>query len=401
MKERITVALAGNPNSGKTTIFNALTGARQHVGNYPGVTVEKKEGQCRHGERTIHVVDLPGTYSLTAYSVEEVVARNFLIDEKPDVVVDILDASNLERNLYLAVQLMELGVPLVLAFNMSDVARSRGIAFDVERLSHLLGAPIVSTVGYKGRGIDELLNVAIAEAEKTSHAERTPLDYGREIDEERDRIATLLCEKSIALDGRDPKWVALKLLENDVEFSEHVTDAEVRSAVAESIHRIESILGDPPEIAVADRRYGFISGACQECVRSTVEQRHSFSDRIDAVLTNRVLALPIFAALMYVVFQLVFTLGGPPMDWLDALFGWAGEAVAGLWPEGSESALKSLLVDGIIGGVGGVVIFLPNIILLFLAIAILEDTGYMARAAFIMDRLMHKIGLHGKSFIPC
>ncbi|MFW5864148.1 MAG: ferrous iron transport protein B [bacterium] len=394
------IALAGNPNSGKTTIFNALTGARQHVGNYPGVTVEKKEGACSHNGNTLRIVDLPGTYSLTAYSIEEVVARDFLIDEKPDVVIDIVDASNLERNLYLAVQLMEIGVPLVLAFNMSDMARSRGIEFDLERLSELLGVPIVQTVGHKGLGMADLLDAAVGESRKQRRDQPFLLDYGREVEEARGRIAVLLREKNLNLENREPEWVALKLLENDAEIQKKIQDPDVASLLEESSRHIESILGNPPEIAVADSRYGFISGACQECVRSSVEKRHQISDHIDAVVTNRVLALPIFAALMYGVFHLVFTLGGPPMDWLDAFFGWAGESVAGFWAEGSESPLKSLLVDGVIGGVGGVVIFLPNILFLFLAIAILEDSGYMARAAFIMDRFMHKIGLHGKSFIP-
>ena len=400
MKQEMTIALAGNPNSGKTTIFNALTGARQHVGNYPGVTVERKEGRCRHKNKEIQIVDLPGTYSLTAYSIEEAVTRNFIIDEHPDIVIDIVDASNLERNLYLALQLMEIGAPVVLAFNMSDVAHNRGIEFDLDRLSELLGGPIVSTVGHKGAGLNELLDVAIEEVQAPGSRIRPRLEYGREIEQERGRIAGLLAESKMDLDNREPEWVALKLLENDAELQKRIVEPHIKEALEVSMKSIENTTGDPPEILIADHRYGYISGACQECVRSTVEKRHEISDKIDAIVTNRVLALPIFAFLMYAVFHLVFTLGAPPMDWLEALFGWMGGTIAGFWPQGSESVMKSLLVDGVIGGVGGVVIFLPNIIFLFLAIAILEDSGYMARAAFIMDRFMHKIGLHGKSFIP-
>ncbi|SEM64284.1 ferrous iron transport protein B [Syntrophus gentianae] len=407
MKSRIVVALAGNPNSGKTTIFNALTGARQSVGNYPGVTVERKEGLRRHGDTELKIVDLPGTYSLTAYSAEERVARNFIVDEMPDVVVDILDASNLERNLYLAVQFMELGVPLVLAFNMSDMAKAQGYEFDLEKFSRFFGARIVSTMGSKGMGMNELLDAVVltaanreAENEGTEKRRTPAIHYGREIEEEIAKIEPLV-RKHVSLNGKyDARWLALKLLENDREIQSSVVSPEVHTQVEKSTVQIEKMLGEQPETAIAGQRYGFISGVCQEAARSTIEIRHSLSDRIDAVVTNRVLGIPIFLGLMYLVFHLTFTLGEPPMGWIESLFDWLGGAVASWWPEGSESLLKSLLVDGVIGGVGGVVVFLPNILLLFLAIAIIEDSGYMARAAFIMDQLMHKIGLHGKSFIP-
>jgi len=424
MKPKIVVALAGNPNSGKTTIFNELTGARQHVGNYPGVTVERKEGFCRHGDTELQIVDLPGTYSLTAYSAEELVARNFIIDEKPDVVVDILDTSNLERNLYLAVQLMELGVPLVLAFNMSDMARARGYEFDIEKLSRFFGARIVPTVGHKGAGMKELLDAIIltategvpkisqnAEGQSTGtlsskasirgpHHHVPVINYGREIEQELAIIESLIRKNGSVTGKHDARWLAVKLLENDKELRATVVSPEVNDQIERSASHIEKILGESPETALAGRRYGFISGACQEAVRSTIEIRHTLSDRIDSVVTNRILGIPVFLGLMYLVFHLTFTLGDPPMGWIEGFFGWLGGAVEGWWPGGSESLLKSLLVDGIIGGVGGVLVFIPNIMLLFLSIAILEDSGYMARAAFIMDRLMHKIGLHGKSFIP-
>jgi len=401
MKRTLTVALVGNPNSGKTTIFNNLTGARQHVGNYPGVTVESKEGVCRHGDTEIKFIDLPGTYSLTAYSADELVARRFIIQEKPDVIVDIVDSSNLERNLYLTVQLMELGAPLVLAFNMSDQAGARGFNIDTEKLSRLLGAPIVNTVGHKGRGMNELLEAVVASADAAAGNDgRFTLDYGREIEQEITKITSLLGTNGSFTEEYEPRWLATKLLENDRDIVSIIDSENIKAQVDKSAERIEKIIGEHPETAIAGSRYGYISGACQESVRSTIEIRHTISDKIDTVVVNRILGIPIFLGLMYLVFQLTFTLGAPFMDWLEQFFGWLAVGVSGWWPEGSESILKSLLVDGVIGGVGGVLVFLPNILLLFLAIAFLEDTGYMARAAFIMDRVMNKIGLHGKSFIP-
>jgi ferrous iron transport protein B len=400
MKTQITIALAGNPNSGKTTLFNSMTGSRQHVGNYPGVTVEKKEGICRRGGRELKVVDLPGTYSLTAYSIEEVVARNFIIDERTDVVVDVIDASNLERNLYLGVQLLELGVPVVFAFNMSDVARSRGLEFDLEMLASLLGAPIVPTVGHKNKGIEELLDAACRVADSGTPSKPPEIHYGKDIEKAIEAIRHRLEGQVTFADEIEARWTVVKLLENDAEVAKRIQLPEIHGDVEAEQARIETVLGDSAEMIIADRRYGFISGACQEAVRSTVETRHTRSDRIDEIVIHRVWGLPIFLGLMYLVFWLTFTVGTPPMEWIEGFFGWLGGAVTGWWPAGSESVLRSLLVDGIIGGVGGVIVFLPNILLLFLAIAILEDSGYMARAAFMMDRLMHKIGLHGKSFIP-
>lgn len=423
MKPTVVVALAGNPNSGKTTVFNSLTGAHQHVGNYPGVTVERKEGFCRHGNVELQIVDLPGTYSLTAYSAEELVARNFIIKGKPDVVVDVIDTSNLERNLYLAVQLMELGVPLILVFNMSDMAKARGYELDIEKFSRFFGAHIVQTVGHKGVGMKELLDTIILtvaeEKEKArGNRDRPPaetlssrasirgpshtvaVNYGREIEGEIVKIEAVLRANGVGAKRYEVRWLAVKLLENDKEMRAGIVSPTINEQIEKSIAHVEKILGEPAETVIAGARYGFISGACQEAVRSTIEIRHTISDRIDSIITNRLLGIPVFLGLMYLVFQLTFTLGGPPMGWIESLFGWLGGTIEGWWPAGSESLLKSLLIDGIIGGVGGVVVFLPNILLLFLAIAVLEDSGYMARAAFIMDRVMYKIGLHGKSFIP-
>jgi ferrous iron transport protein B len=333
----VKVALVGNPNSGKTTIFNAMTGSRQHVGNYPGVTVERKHGHCRFNGSLLEITDLPGTYSLTAVSEEEVVTRNFIIDEQPAVVVNIVDCSNLERNLYLTVQLLELGTPVILVLNMFDTVGKNGLKIDIGKLSKILRVPVVTTVGHKNIGTDSLLQ-AIVDFSKHIPAERPQVDYG--------------------LDR------------------------------------------DPSEVLIADRRYGFISEVVQESCATGVEFRHDLSDHIDAVATHPVLGLPIFLGLMYLTFYATFAIANP----LTRLMEYSIESLAhflnGFWPVGTDNFVRSLLVDGIIGGVGGVVVFLPTIVLLFLAIAILEDSGYMARAAFIMDRFMHRIGLHGKSFIP-
>ena len=399
--KNITVALAGNPNSGKTSIFNMLTGARQHVGNYPGVTVEKKEGLYRYAGYEIKFVDLPGTYSLTAYSIEELLARNFIIEQQPDVVVDIVDASNIERNLYLATQLIEMNAPLVLAFNMSDIAKQKGLIFDTEQLSRLLEAKIVPTVGNKGKGKTKLLNAIIETAEQGKIERTHKVSYGDEIEEELAKIEAIVIDtKCRLLEKYESRWLAIKLLEQDKDITSNVERKEILDVAVSCIEHLRTIFGDEPEIIMADRRYGFISGACQETIKSTVELRHSASDAVDAVVTNRILGLPIFLILMYLVFLLTFKTGEYPMGWLEQFFDWAGKTITSFWPADSESWLQSLLVDGVIGGVGGVIVFLPNILLLFLAIAFLEDSGYMARAAFVMDSIMHKIGLHGKSFIP-
>ncbi|MGC9317983.1 MAG: ferrous iron transport protein B [Armatimonadota bacterium] len=396
----LTVALAGNPNSGKTTVFNAITGARQHVGNYPGVTVEKKEGLRLVGDATVHVVDLPGTYSLTAYSLEEVVARNFIIEDRPDVVVHIVDGSNLERNLYLTTQLIELDVPVVVALNMVDVARSMGREIDAELLSELMGVPVVPTVATREEGTEELLQVAIETARKGRRPTRH-IHYGREL-EEHVREVTELLERNGGLAPLPSRWVAIKLLEDDEEVSSLVESQlpdgpELLERVTSVRAHLESVIGDDAELALADRCYGFINGACARAVTSTGRTAVDWSEAIDNVVTNRVAGIPILLILMWGLFEMVFRLGAPPMQWLETFFGWLGLQAAALLPDG---VLESLIVDGIIGGVGGVLVFVPPIVLLFLGISLLEDSGYMSRAAFVVDKLMHHIGLHGKSFIP-
>ena len=362
--QKLTVALAGNPNSGKTTVFNGLTGARHRVANYPGVTVEKKEGHFRYRDYELTVVDLPGIYSLTAYSTEELVARHFIFGERPDVVVDVLDASNIERNLYLATQLMEMQVPLVLAFNMSDVAQAKGLEFDLKQMERLLGVRIVPMVASKRKGIDDLLDAVV----ETATQERTnvlAVHYGHDIEEELGKIETLLRKHGQVFPEKYPiRWIALKLLEGDTEVRDWIKESEICEQVEASRGHLKTILGDQTDILVADRRYGFISGACQETIKDTVQVRHDTSDMIDTVLTNRYLGLPIFAILMFAVFYLTFKIGQYPMGWLEGLFGWAGAAISNAWPQDTLLALRSLIVDGMIGGVGGVVIFLPNILLL-------------------------------------
>jgi ferrous iron transport protein B len=399
MEQRLTIALAGNPNSGKTTLFNALTGSRQHVANYPGVTVEIKSGLCRYGEHKIKVVDLPGTYSLTAYSPEELVARQFILEQKPDVVVDVIDSSNLERNLYLAVQLMEMNVPLVLAFNMADVAKARGLEFDLNLLQLLLAVPIVSIVARKEQGIEPLLDAAL-KAARTCGTRQVQIPFGPQVESQLEKLIPLVSPESDFARRFGARWVALKMLEGDRQILALLHSGQLLAGVESAIKELEKHYHESLDIVIADRRYGFISGACQETVKTTVQTRHDMSDVIDRVLTHHLWGLPIFAVMMYVIFYLTFTVGAYPMSWLESLFGWMGTTLNTYWLVSWPGDLRSLLVDGIIGGVGGVIVFLPNILLLFLGIAFLEDTGYMARAAFLMDRIMHKIGLHGKSFIP-
>ena len=402
MKE-FKIALAGNPNAGKSSVFNGLTGARQHVANYPGVTVEKKEGEYEYKGVKFKVIDLPGIYSLTAYSIEEIVARNFIIEEKPDVVIDVIDASNIERNLYLAIQLMELNVPLILVLNMMDEAKKKGLDIDSEYLSKLLNVPIVETIANKEKGIDKLKEEIYNFCLNKREISLPKLYYGDEIEESISNIETLLKKECQIITKYNPKWLAIKLLENDNEIKKELLKIFPENhilwkVVDEEIERLRSIFNEEPDILIAERRYGFISGACRESIKKSTPPRLDISDKIDAVLTNKFVGIPIFLILMYITFQLTFTLGQAPMDLLDTLFTNLSLYISKAWP--SQSLIKSLIVDGIIPGVGSVIVFLPNIILLFFAIGILESTGYMARAAFIIDKIMHKIGLHGKSFIP-
>jgi len=403
MEKTITIALAGNPNSGKTTVFNNITGAHQHVGNWAGVTVEKKEGKCKYNETDINVVDLPGTYSLTAYSPEELIARDFVVEEKPDVVIDIVDASNLERNLYLTTQLMELDANIVIALNMMDVAESRGFVIDAQKMSEMLSVPIVPMIASKNKGTQELLRAAVESATNGSSHNSKRIHYGREVEDELGNI-----QKAIdKLDSDELKrkyssrLISLKLLENDQEFIDAIDILDdkqsLMSTVSESIEHLKEIFGCDVESVIVDRRYGFVSGVGTEVIKRTGEERHTRSDQIDRVLTNTFTGVPIFLFLMWLAFQLTFKVGAYPTDWIDHAVSGLSHLIEALMP---ETWYRSLILDGIVGGVGGVIVLLPNIFLLFFVISVLEDSGYMARAAFIMDGLMHKLGLHGKSFIP-
>jgi ferrous iron transport protein B len=406
-QDKMVIALAGNPNSGKTTVFNSLTGARQHVGNWPGVTVEKKEGEIVSGGRAIRVVDLPGTYSLGAYSEDEAIARDYVLFEKPDVVVNIVDATNLERNLYLTLQLLEMGANVVIALNMYDEVRAKQTEIDAAKLSKLLGAPVVATTATRNEGMKELVARAI-QAAGAGEQKTLKINYGSEMESELDALEREI-QSGSKVEGEFPtRWLAIKVLEGDEnllnklgQYDLHLN--ELQAHRSEALKRLEGMWGEDIESLIADRRYGFIGGLARDVVlrRQTVEERVSASDRIDRIVTNRYLGIPIFLLAVYAIFQFTFTVGDPFLGWIEAFFGWLGEA-AGTWLEGVGAAglLSSLVVDGIIGGVGSVLVFLPNIFLLFFAISILEDSGYMARAAYVMDRFMHTLGLHGKAFIP-
>jgi ferrous iron transport protein B len=402
MSKEIVVALAGNPNAGKTTLFNALTGARQHVGNWPGVTVEKKEGTVAHEGREIHVVDLPGTYSLTAYSLEEIIARNFIVESAPDVVVDVVDASNLERNLYLSVQLLEMGAPIVIALNMIDVAEGRLIHINDKTLSDLLGVPVIPTNGKKRIGIEALLDKAINRAENPDvvAASQRTVTYGTEVEEELAKIEERLNNARTHLNGLSNRWLAVKLLEGDIEIAKMVESTIGRDGVFDQVEQsrkhIEDIFADPAEIVLTDARYGFISGAMKQAVHVDRSDRVHFSESIDKVLTDRMLGPAVLMLILYLVYMFTFQASDPLVKGCQALFGWLGTLAGEVIPEG---LLRSLVVSGIINGVGGVLGFTPLIAFMFLAIAILEDTGYMARIAFMLDRVLRGFGLHGSSML--
>jgi ferrous iron transport protein B len=403
-QNRYTIALAGNPNSGKTTIFNNLTGTRQKVGNWPGVTVEKKEGRIQRFGCDITVVDLPGTYSLTPFSIEEVVARNFLLDERPDVVIDIIDASNLERSLYLATQIRELDCKVIFALNMADMARSRGMKIDAHKLSELLDVPVAFTVGNRNEGLDELLKQAIQLAESGRPAPLARrVKYSHDIEEAIGRLQQFIEMITSGRPADDPRWVAIKLLEDDKIVKERLVAAdpergrEVLNAAQTQRKLLAQRFDEDPLIVLTDERYGFIAGITREVQTTTTQQRVDISRSIDMVLTHRLFGFPIFFFFIWAMFQLTFTLGEYPVSGIEAVVTWISAAAARVLPEG---ILKELVVDGIIAGVGSVIKFMPNILILFFCIALFEDTGYMARSAFLMDRVMHLIGLHGKSFIP-
>ncbi len=402
--KRLTIALAGNPNSGKTTIFNAITGTRQKVGNWPGVTVEKKEGQIERFGYDLRIVDLPGTYSLTPFSIEEIVARDFVLDGHPDVVIDIIDASNLERSLYLATQLREIDCKILFALNMADLASSRGLKIDDAKLSELLDLPVVFTVGNRREGIEELLAQAIALAESEAlPPQKRRVRYTQDIETAVASLKGLMESQDGLTPGYNMRWAAIKLLEDDHIIKQRLLEkaGDAATPVLNEAERLRRQLADryddEPEIVMTDERYGFIAGIMREVQTAAPFQRVDMSRNIDLVLTNRFIGFPIFIFFIWAMFQMTFSLGAYPMAWIEAGVEGIGRLLAFWLP---PSLLRDLVIDGIVSGVGSVVVFLPNILILFFCISLFEDTGYMARAAFLMDRIMHLIGLHGKSFIP-
>jgi ferrous iron transport protein B len=399
---KITVALAGNPNSGKTTLFNTLTGARQHVGNYPGVTVEKKEGSYRHQGQQVHVVDLPGTYSLSAYSVEEVVARDFLVNERPQVVVNITDAANLERNLYLTCQFLEMGAPMVIALNMIDVAQDRGIEIDAAKLSALIGVPVVPIIARSGRGRAELMQAVVDKAREGGEWHPWTLSYGEDIDETLLEMVPLIEEADFLTDLYPARWTALKYLEGDEQVLQKGRRANpalagrLEECARKVADHLQKTIATHPEALIADHRYGYIKSILRQGVltRHYDTDRLYLSDRLDKVLTNRFLGPLIMLAILFGLYQFTFTYSKVPVGWCESLFGWLGNTANSLLPAGP---IKSLVVSGIINGVGGVLGFVPIIMFMFLGIAVLEDSGYLARVAFMMDRVFRIFGLHGNS----
>lgn len=404
-RKSIRVALVGNPNCGKTSLFNIAANAHEHVGNYSGVTVDAKEGVFEHGGYSFTLVDLPGTYSLSAYSPEELYVRKNLINETPDVVINVIDASNLQRNLYLTTQVIDMNLRMVVALNMYDELKASGDQLDIKQLGYLLGLPIVPTISRTGEGIEKLFDTVIAVYEHNTPelSRHIHINHGPELEQSIDRIKLILQKNDKIRQKYSTRYLAIKYLENDSDIAKVVEALperdEIIAARFEEQKRLKDMLGISAETAIVEAKYAFIQGALAETWKRNDKghEQKTLSEKIDAVVTNKWLAFPIFLVLLFIVFQGTFTLGAYPVDWIQWCVDKFGEMVKSFMGEGW---LRDLIVDGIIGGVGSVLVFLPNILLLYLFISLLEDSGYMARAAFIMDRLMHKMGLHGKSFIP-
>lgn len=398
----INIALVGNPNCGKTSLFNFASGAHEHVGNYSGVTVDAKEGTFHQNGYTFKIVDLPGTYSLSAYTPEELYVRKHLNEEHPDVVINVVDASNLERNLYLTCQLIDMDVRMVIALNMYDELQEHGDKFDHESLSRMIGTPIVPTISKTGFGIEDLFNRVIKVYEEEDPVLRhIHINYGEVLEKAIYNVRHELKQNGNVGKSLSKRYLAIKLLEGDPKidaFVKALPDSD--SVILERDHaasEIEKLLNEDCETAFTDARYGFISGALRETFEQNKIKEATSTQIIDLFVTHKVLGFPIFILFMWIMFEATFRLGEYPKEWIESLVGVIGDFVRNHMNEGP---LKDLLVDGIIGGVGGVIVFLPNILILYLFISFMEDSGYMARAAFIMDKIMHKMGLHGKSFIP-
>lgn len=398
----INVALVGNPNCGKTSLFNIASGAHEHVGNYSGVTVDAKKGHFDYNGYRFNIVDLPGTYSLASYSPEELYVRKYLRDETPDVIINVVVASNLERNLYLTTELIDMDRSMVIALNMYDELQKSGDKLDYRLLGEMIGVPVVPTVSRTGEGIHKLFDTVIDVYEGRDSAVRhVHVPLGKDIERGLNSIKDLIKADADLGHKFSPRYLAIKLLENDSEVENSVRRSPNASSILETrdreVQQIERLRNEDLSAAIANEKYGFIAGALAETLEKSDRDRNSATHVIDAFVTNKLFGFPIFIFIMFAIFWATFEIGSYPMDWIETLVGWLAGFVESVMPDGP---LKDLIADGIIGGVGGVIVFLPNILILYFCISFMEDSGYMARAAFIMDKLMHRIGLHGKSFIP-
>ena len=401
-KNNFKIALAGNPNSGKTTLFNEITGSRQHVGNWPGVTVEKKVGKAFYEDYSLEVVDLPGTYSLGAYSEDEIVARDFLASGDYNLVLDIINSSNLERNLYFTIQLLEMGVDIIAVLNMADEAEKKGININKKKLSTELGIPVVETVASKAEGIDNLLKETVEN--RDFQVDNFNINYGDEIEELISEIKTCLEQAEIS-EIINKRWIAIKLIERDSgihDYLEKIVSKKEVNKLKRLVAQKELKEKNNLETIIINKKYEFINNVIGKSVtKNTEKEKTNISDKIDEIVTNKYLGIPIFLVIMWGMFKFTFALGDPLIAYIEKLFEISGNLIGELLlSSGVPPLFSSFITDGIIDGVGSVLVFIPNIILLFLAIAVLEDSGYMARAAYVMDKIMSKLGLHGKSFIP-
>ena len=389
-KTTINIALVGNPNCGKTSLFNFASNSKEHVGNYSGVTVDTKTATFKHNDYKIRITDLPGTYSISAYTPEEIFVRRYIYNEMPDIVVNVVDASNLERNLYLTTQLIDMDIKVVIALNMYDELEKRKANFDHESLSKMIGIPIIPTVGIKGQGINELLNKIIeVHEDKDPVVRHIHVNYGKEIESSVKKIQNLIKKNVDITNKYSSRYIALKFLEKDNKIKDIIAkasnyDSIIRTSDKE-VKKIEREFSEDSETVITDTRYGFISGALRETFKKGTIDIRKTTQQIDSILTNKYLGIPIFLFFMWLMFSTTFTLGQYPMEWIENLVSYISSGVSSVLPDGD---FKSLLVDGIIGGAGSVLVFLPNIMILFLFISIMEDTGYMSRSVFIVDKFM-------------
>ena len=395
----LTIALAGNPNCGKTSLFNLLTKSRQHIGNWPGVTVEKKEGTLKFKGESYKVIDLPGTYSLGAYSEDEIVARNYILKDKPDVVINVVDATNLERNLYLTTQLIEMGANVVTALNMIDQAEALNIEIDTNKLSKRLGVPIIKTSALKNRGIEELIETSIY---SKKNEKLININYGEDIEMEIKNLSSLLETYKNKLEF-PVNWTALKLLENDEYIKDKIKQLNAPSIfnkLEESNKTIEKNIGFEADMSIVDKRYSFISSITEDVIKKPSEKQVTTTEKIDKIVTNKYLGIPIFALIMYCLYELTFIIGAGIQEWFGDLIAKAGVIVSEWFSNmGAPELLVGFIDKGLFGGVGAVLSFLPLIMVMYFLLGLLEDSGYMARAAYVMDRLMRGLGLHGKTFV--